>query len=91
MGNAGQACTAAKRMIVVGDLYDEFVSQFTAAMAALRPGDPTDPASNLGPLSSETAAERLMGRSATPWTRAPRCAPAASGSTGRARSSSPPS
>jgi succinate-semialdehyde dehydrogenase/glutarate-semialdehyde dehydrogenase len=62
MGNAGQACTAAKRMIVVGDLYDEFVSQFTAAMAALRPGDPTDPASNLGPLSSETAAERLMGQ-----------------------------
>ena len=60
MGNAGQACTAAKRMIVVGDLYDEFVSQFTAAMAALRPGDPTDPASNLGPLSSETAAQRLM-------------------------------
>jgi succinate-semialdehyde dehydrogenase / glutarate-semialdehyde dehydrogenase len=60
MGNAGQACTAAKRMIVVGDLYDEFVSQFTATMAALRPGDPTDPASNLGPLSSETAADRLM-------------------------------
>jgi succinate-semialdehyde dehydrogenase/glutarate-semialdehyde dehydrogenase len=60
MGNAGQACTAAKRMIIVGDLYDEFVSQFTAAMAALRPGDPTDPASNLGPLSSETAARRLM-------------------------------
>ena len=62
MGNAGQACTAAKRMIVVGDLYDEFVSQFTAAMAALRPGDPTDPASDLGPLSSEAAAERLMGQ-----------------------------
>ncbi|HEX5300250.1 MAG TPA: aldehyde dehydrogenase family protein, partial [Streptosporangiaceae bacterium] len=60
MGNAGQACTAAKRMIVVGDLYDEFVDQFTAAMAALRPGDPTDPASHFGPLSSETAAVRLM-------------------------------
>jgi succinate-semialdehyde dehydrogenase/glutarate-semialdehyde dehydrogenase len=60
MGNAGQACTAAKRMIVVGDLYDEFADQFTAAMAALRPGDPTDPASDLGPLSSEGAAERLM-------------------------------
>ena len=62
MGNAGQACTAAKRMIVVGDLYDEFTDQFTAAMAALRPGDPTDPASDLGPLSSEGAAERLMGQ-----------------------------
>jgi len=60
MGNAGQACTAAKRMIVVGDLYDDFVDQFTAAMAALKPGDPTDPASDLGPLSSEGAAERLM-------------------------------
>jgi succinate-semialdehyde dehydrogenase/glutarate-semialdehyde dehydrogenase len=60
MGNAGQACTAAKRMIVVGDLYDEFADQFTAAMATLRPGDPTDPGSDLGPLSSEGAAERLM-------------------------------
>ena len=60
MGNAGQACTAAKRMIVVGDLYDEFTDQFTAAMAALRPGDPTDAASDLGPMSSEAAAERLL-------------------------------
>lgn len=62
MGNAGQACNAAKRIIVVGDLYDEFADQFTAAMAALHPGDPTDPASDLGPLSSEAAAERLMGQ-----------------------------
>ena len=62
MGNAGQACNAAKRIIVVGDLYDEFAGQFTAVMAALRPGDPADPASDLGPLSSEAAAERLMGQ-----------------------------
>jgi succinate-semialdehyde dehydrogenase / glutarate-semialdehyde dehydrogenase len=62
MGNAGQACNAAKRIIVVGDLYDEFADQFTAAMAALRPGDPTDPAADLGPLSSEAAAELLMGQ-----------------------------
>jgi succinate-semialdehyde dehydrogenase/glutarate-semialdehyde dehydrogenase len=60
MGNAGQACTAAKRMIVVGDLYDEFVDKFTAAMASLRPGDPTDAGSDFGPLSSELAAQRLM-------------------------------
>ncbi len=62
MGNAGQACNAAKRIIVVGDLYDEFVDQFTARMAALHPGDPTDPASDFGPLSSEGAAERLIGQ-----------------------------
>jgi succinate-semialdehyde dehydrogenase / glutarate-semialdehyde dehydrogenase len=62
MGNAGQACNAAKRIIVVGELYEQFTDQFTAVMAGLRPGDPTDPASDLGPLSSEAAAERLMGQ-----------------------------
>jgi succinate-semialdehyde dehydrogenase/glutarate-semialdehyde dehydrogenase len=62
MGNAGQACNAAKRIIVVADLYDEFVDRFSATMAALRPGDPADPASDLGPLSSEEAANRLMGQ-----------------------------
>ena len=62
MGNAGQACNAAKRIIVVGELYDQFADQFTAAMAGLRPGDPADPDSDLGPLSSEAAAERLMGQ-----------------------------
>jgi succinate-semialdehyde dehydrogenase/glutarate-semialdehyde dehydrogenase len=60
MGNAGQACNAAKRIIVVDELYDEFVDRFSAAMAALRPGDPADPACDLGPLSSEGAAERLL-------------------------------
>ncbi|HEY2284846.1 MAG TPA: NAD-dependent succinate-semialdehyde dehydrogenase [Streptosporangiaceae bacterium] len=62
MGNAGQACNAAKRIIIVGDLYDEFVDQFTAVMSGLHPGDPTDPASDFGPLSSEGAAQRLMGQ-----------------------------
>jgi succinate-semialdehyde dehydrogenase/glutarate-semialdehyde dehydrogenase len=60
MGNAGQACNAAKRIIVVGDQYDEFVDQFTAIMSTLQPGDPTDPNTVFGPLSSEKAAEGLM-------------------------------
>ncbi|WP_344418114.1 NAD-dependent succinate-semialdehyde dehydrogenase [Pseudonocardia ailaonensis] len=60
MGNAGQACNASKRIIVVGDNYEPFVEQFTAAMAALQPGDPTDPASGFGPMSSERAAEGLL-------------------------------
>lgn len=60
MQNAGQACNAAKRMIVLDPLYDEFVEQFTAALAKLEPGDPADPATRLGPLSSQTAADTLM-------------------------------
>jgi len=60
MTNAGQACNAAKRIMVADGLYDEFVERFTAAMAALRPGDPSDSSTDLGPLSSEAAAQGLM-------------------------------
>ena len=60
MGNAGQACNAAKRLIVVDDVYEEFVQGFTGAMSSLKPGDPFDPSSDFGPLSSEKAAQGLV-------------------------------
>ena len=60
MGNAGQACNAAKRLIVVDEVYEDFVKGFTTAMSSLTPGDPTDPASDFGPLSSEQAARGLV-------------------------------
>jgi succinate-semialdehyde dehydrogenase / glutarate-semialdehyde dehydrogenase len=60
MSNGGQACNAAKRMIVADAVYDEFLTEFTAAMAAKVTGDPTDPATSYGPLSSEQAAKNLM-------------------------------
>jgi succinate-semialdehyde dehydrogenase/glutarate-semialdehyde dehydrogenase len=60
MENAGQACNASKRMIVMDGLYDEFVTEFTAAMAEQVTGDPTDPDTTFGPLSSEQAAQNLM-------------------------------
>jgi succinate-semialdehyde dehydrogenase / glutarate-semialdehyde dehydrogenase len=59
MENAGQACNAAKRFIVADHLYDEFVEQFTARMAAQRTGDPFDPDTTYGPLVSEAAAAGL--------------------------------
>jgi succinate-semialdehyde dehydrogenase/glutarate-semialdehyde dehydrogenase len=62
MENGGQACNASKRMIVTEDVYDEFVSEFTAAMSGYTTGDPTDPSVAYGPLSSERAAEILMGQ-----------------------------
>ena len=52
MENAGQACNASKRMIVADGVYDDFIREFTKEMAAQVTGDPTDPATTYGPLSS---------------------------------------
>jgi succinate-semialdehyde dehydrogenase/glutarate-semialdehyde dehydrogenase len=60
MENAGQACNAAKRFIVADGIYDEFVEKFTAEMASLTTGDPTDPSTSYGPLVSEQAVQGLM-------------------------------
>ena len=60
MGNAGQACNGTKRMIVVDELYDDFLAAFTSAMAGLEPGDPTDESAGFGPLSSEQAVLNLL-------------------------------
>ncbi len=59
LDNTGQSCNAAKRFIVIDDLYEPFLEKFTAAMTAVKPGDPTSADSAIGPLSSSTAAERL--------------------------------
>ncbi len=51
MGNTGQACNAAKRIIVDATLYDEFLEKFTAKILGA--------ADELSPLSSEAAAQNL--------------------------------
>lgn len=50
--NAGQSCICAKRMIVHGDVYDAFLEKFTAAMLAVKIGDPMADGVEMGPLSS---------------------------------------
>jgi succinate-semialdehyde dehydrogenase/glutarate-semialdehyde dehydrogenase len=57
--NNGQSCIAAKRFIVEDAVYDRFTAGFVAAMAALRVGDPTDPATELGPLATAALRETL--------------------------------
>jgi succinate-semialdehyde dehydrogenase/glutarate-semialdehyde dehydrogenase len=59
MANTGQACIAAKRIIVLADVHDEFVAGMQQAFAGFTPGDPSDPATTLGPLSTEKAAQEL--------------------------------
>ena len=57
--NAGQSCNAAKRMIVIDELYEPFLEKFTAALTAVKEGDPRERETELGPLSSQLAADRL--------------------------------
>jgi len=59
LDNTGQSCNAAKRFVVADELYDAFLEKFTAALAAVRPGDPHSSDTTIGPLSSKAAADRL--------------------------------
>ncbi|HVL31837.1 MAG TPA: NAD-dependent succinate-semialdehyde dehydrogenase [Solirubrobacteraceae bacterium] len=49
--NGGQSCIAAKRFIVAEPVADEFVERFAAAADEIVVGDPTDPATRMGPLA----------------------------------------
>ena len=60
MNNTGQCCVAAKRFIVVEALADRFTSKFQAALEALKPGNPMEPKTTLGPLSTESALVKLV-------------------------------
>ena len=57
--NAGQSCNAAKRFIVIDELYEPFLEKFTAALTAVKVGDPHERGTDVGPLSSQVAADRL--------------------------------
>jgi succinate-semialdehyde dehydrogenase/glutarate-semialdehyde dehydrogenase len=58
-GNTGQSCIAAKRIIVANQIADEFLPRFVSAMESLRAGDPTDPATDLGPMARPDLVEGL--------------------------------
>jgi succinate-semialdehyde dehydrogenase/glutarate-semialdehyde dehydrogenase len=59
LDNTGQSCNAAKRFIVADEYYDEFVEKLSASLGAAKRGDPTAEDTEIGPLSSEEAADRL--------------------------------
>jgi len=60
MENTGQACNSNKRMIVMEDIYDDFVAELTEQARDLKPGNPADDAEGtFAPLSSRAAAESL--------------------------------
>lgn len=60
-GFAGQKCSAASRVIVVGDHYDAFVQRLVEAAGSLKIGPATDPATKLPPVIDAEAHRRIRG------------------------------
>ncbi len=58
--NGGQVCNSNKRLIVMADIYDEFVAELVKLAEGLKPGDPLHLGENeYVPLSSRAAAETV--------------------------------
>ena len=60
MSNAGQACTSPKRFIVLDAVYDRFVELFQERVARITPGDPLNPETRFGPVSTKQARAELL-------------------------------
>ena len=56
---SGQRCTALRRYVVVESILDELVARVAEEIDALVVGDPRDPATDLGPLISRAARDRV--------------------------------
>jgi succinate-semialdehyde dehydrogenase/glutarate-semialdehyde dehydrogenase len=59
MRNLGEACTAANRLYVHADIAPAFTARLTAAMAALKVGDGTDPTVDVGPLVNADTRDKV--------------------------------
>ncbi|MFI8089477.1 aldehyde dehydrogenase family protein [Streptomyces sp. NPDC086080] len=59
MFNCGQICCIPKRIFVPAGRYEDFVEAFGAAARATVVGDPTDPATAMGPLTTRPQFERV--------------------------------
>ncbi|MCT2593421.1 aldehyde dehydrogenase family protein [Streptomyces sp. N2-109] len=64
LDNTGQDCCARSRILVQRSVYDRYLELLEPAVTSFRAGDPTDPATQMGPLIS--AAQRETVRSYVP-------------------------
>lgn len=58
--NQGQACIAGSRLLLHDSIADEFLEKFVALAASIRLGDPLDPDTEMGPLTSRMHQERVL-------------------------------
>jgi len=61
LANSGQVCNALSRILVPADRQDEFVEALAAGMESMTVGDPTDPATQVGPLVAQRQQYRVRG------------------------------
>lgn len=59
MQNAGQSCIAAKRFIVVEDIYENFISAFVDSVERLQSGNPMDESVYISSMAREDLAESV--------------------------------
>jgi acyl-CoA reductase-like NAD-dependent aldehyde dehydrogenase len=59
--NTGQVCAAASRFYIHESLYDAFAEKLVAASKNLKLGDPTDPATVLGPVAYKGHRDKIEG------------------------------
>jgi len=57
---AGQTCIAGTRLLVQRSIYAEFVDGLVAQAQRIRIGDPSDPSTQLGPVISQRAKDRIL-------------------------------
>lgn len=57
--NAGQNCISVQRILIHRAIYEDFCDRYIPAVEALKVGDPRDESTDLGPMISVRAAERV--------------------------------
>ncbi len=60
-GSAGERCMAVSVVVAVGAIADDLVSRISSRLPSLVVGDGADPASEMGPLITPDALERVRG------------------------------
>jgi len=58
--NSGQVCIAAKRFLVYDEIYELFINQQIELMSALRPGDPFEEDTSIGPMARPDLLELIQ-------------------------------
>ena len=58
--NQGQACIAGSRLMLHEKIADEFLDKFSALAKSIRVGNPLDPATEMGPLTSAQHRDRVL-------------------------------